>query len=926
MMATITRILILLLCAFAITSCGLATSDKERLARADEHMASGAYRSAMIELKNVLVGNPDNFSARLLLAEVSLGLADVATAEKELARASDAGAPESGVRPLHLRILSAQNQYTEMLASLGMETGGLSSSQILDFRGQALLGLGNVEAARENYQEWLALEPGSIDAMLGIAKSEAADGKLGDAMNGLEDIVANSPEHVDALFALGGVQFLDSRYDESEKSLEKAMQHSKPEKDLRRYTRILASLTDVRLILGKMDDARFSLGRLASIVPQSPVTLFLSARLARMEEDYALAARHLQALLNVNPENARARMFLANVQMMQGNYAQAESLLGRVVATSPGNLQARKWLAQVQLKQSQPAGAIEALSPLLEKATGDQGIYELLAQANLQQGDAQSAIENFRAAAKQAPDDVEAKLNLAAAYLNAGESKLALEVLEIIPEGQGAGFRRERLMMTALFEQENHDAADTIARNLVRENADDSGVMTIVAGHYLRSGNKKAAREILDNHVTSSEASADAILALAWIELDDGDLEQAQTRFSQLHESDPESLGAALGHARISALRGDAQNAIDILRAAARQHTNSLVPRVWLAIRYIETTQTKLAEEMADELMAIGFRNARVSQIVGTAYLDSGRTEEALSQFSLAQRLDPGSATAQFNLARAYLVLGRNVEAQAALTNALTISPNWLLAKVNLALVELSQGNLAEAMRHTSELTAIHADNAAVMLLEGEVFVYEKDFAKAAEAFHRAVQAGAGRNAMLKEFQSLAIGRLDEPESPLVSWLTKNPDDIGVRMQLAQFFQQTNANGEAVLEYERILEADPDNATVLNNLAWQYQQQSELDRAHELASKAYELNPGSGAITDTLGWILRDLGQLDESLKIIREASRLSPDNGEIKYHYAVVLSESGDTERARQILETLKNDDAQFPSREQANNLLGEL
>ena len=91
----------------------------------------------MIELKNVLVANPQNFTARLLLAEVSLGLGDQATAEKELTRASDAGAPESAVRPLHLRVLSARGQYTEMLASLGMETGGLSESQVLAFRGEA---------------------------------------------------------------------------------------------------------------------------------------------------------------------------------------------------------------------------------------------------------------------------------------------------------------------------------------------------------------------------------------------------------------------------------------------------------------------------------------------------------------------------------------------------------------------------------------------------------------------------------------------------------------------------------------------------------------------------------------------------------------------------------------------------------------------
>ena len=202
MINTSRKINALVLCALLIASCGLATSDEDRLARAEEQIASGAYRSAMIELKNVLVANPQNFTARLLLAEVSLGLGDQETAEKELTRASDAGAPESAVRPLHLRVLSARGQYTEMLASLGMETGGLSESQVLAFRGDALLGLGNVQAARENYQNWLSKESGSFDARVGIAMSDAVDGKISDAIDGLEEVVADAPEHIDAWFAL----------------------------------------------------------------------------------------------------------------------------------------------------------------------------------------------------------------------------------------------------------------------------------------------------------------------------------------------------------------------------------------------------------------------------------------------------------------------------------------------------------------------------------------------------------------------------------------------------------------------------------------------------------------------------------------------------------------------------------------------------
>ena len=63
-----------------------------------------------------------------------------------------------------------------------------------------------------------------------------------------------------------------------------------------------------------------------------------------------------------------------------------------------------------------------------------------------------------------------------------------------------------------------------------------------------------------------------------------------------------------------------------------------------------------------------------------------------------------------------------------------------------------------------------------------------------------------------------------------------------------------------------------------------------------------------------------------QSQELLTRASRLSPNNGEIRYHLAVVLNDQGETARAKEILESLRNDDATFPSRQQAEKLLGEL
>ena len=218
------------------SACGLTTDSAERIARAQQEMESGEYRAAMIELKNVLSSDPDNAKARTMLATVSLGLGEVEAAEKELTRAGELGAAESVLRPIHLRILTAAGRYDDILASLSMESGGLRDEQILKFRGDALLGIGNVEAALESYREWQRLEPDSADAAVAVASATAAGGDLQSAMDSLARVATQHPDHVPGWHALGLVRLQAAMFDEAEHALVNAAAASKPQSDIMTYT------------------------------------------------------------------------------------------------------------------------------------------------------------------------------------------------------------------------------------------------------------------------------------------------------------------------------------------------------------------------------------------------------------------------------------------------------------------------------------------------------------------------------------------------------------------------------------------------------------------------------------------------------------------------------------------------------------------
>lgn len=907
--------------------CGVFTSDEERIARAEQEMAEGNYRAAMIELRNVLGNDGSNRAARLMLAEVTLGLGDVETAEKELQRAAELGASEAEVQPLHYAILAAQGRYSDMLAGLGLESGGLTADERYRFRGQALIGLGNAAAAATVFETWLAESPDAPEAQIGLANVAAMQGDVAAGAQSLENLLGRDPRQIDGWYALGAMRLQLGQFDAAIDALTTALDLSRPQTNVFRHIALLSELGGAQLAVEDLEAARLTIERLRGIAPQSPSGLMLSARLARAEGDYALAARELQTLLGHYPNNVGAQLYLANVQMLLGNLAQAENLLTRIVATSPANLPARKLLAQVQLRQARPQGAVEALAPLVDSgAGGDADMYALLAQADLQQGATESAIERLRNAVLLDESNMGNRMSLAAAYLSAQRPVQAIEVLDEVPGDGDIGLHRERMYLQALALSERRTQARERALSFPERHADKPQA-AIVAAEFLDSiSEHDAARGLLQSRLGTDGRSPELVNALARVELRSGNPGRAAELYHEVLDADSGDYAALVGLARVAWLEDDVETKIAMLERAVAVEPEAQLPRAWLAQSLLASGRAADAEPVVNEMVVRGFQHPLMSQIAGAVLLEVGRYEEAIRHIEAAVAVQPDSADMQFSLAQAYMNVDRSVEARAALDEALRLQPDWPPALTMLALIELKQGRHDAALETVNRLRRAHPNDASAMVLEGEVHTHRQDYVSAVAAFERAVAAGAGRSAVLRAYMARRDGGMSLSEAPLRTHLDANPDDTVVRSFLAQHYYFEGNSTEAIGEYEKAVQADPDNAAVLNNLAWLYQESGDLDRALQLAEQAWSLDRRSGSIADTLGWIYRDLGQMEKSKQMLNDAGRLAPDNGEIQYHRATVLFETGDVEAARELLTALLSSDAQFPSREAAMRLLEKL
>ena len=137
---------------------GCQPTPEERLARAEQYLADGDFRTATIELRNLLQAAPDDSRARLLLARTSYQLGDFSDAVSQYERAIGLGetGPETWVA--FGRALLSQGRATDAFERVAPNLDASGGDEvILVFLGDVQFSMNNMERADSYYKQVLSL-------------------------------------------------------------------------------------------------------------------------------------------------------------------------------------------------------------------------------------------------------------------------------------------------------------------------------------------------------------------------------------------------------------------------------------------------------------------------------------------------------------------------------------------------------------------------------------------------------------------------------------------------------------------------------------------------------------------------------------------------------------------------------------------------
>lgn len=905
----------------ALAACS-GPSAREEVASARQHLAQGDTKTALIDVRNALQKEPTLAEARFLLGQLLLDQGDPVGAEVELKKAQDGGWPADQTEPLRARALLTTGGPEALLQRY-------ADRQLPDPKSQAALQLVIAQAylakpqpdkAMAAIDAALTAEPASLPAQLLKIRLIAATGDMQTSEQQLQALLQQHPNNASVLQAQGDWLRVAGRPDDAAQAFRQAIAADAKTEDAR--------IGLVQLMLAKHDlkAAAEALEPLRPLAPQRLQVRFLTALLAYERGEYAPAREAVLQLLKQAPENPAVLQLAGQVEAQRGALVQAESYLSKSVQLAPDNAPPRLALAQVQLRGGDGAKTLQTLQPLLSAEPPRAEALALAGQAALLTGNFKGAEGFFERGVALNPSDARGRTALAVARIGQGRTQEGIQELEAIAAKDEGGAADLALVGGHMRLQQLDEALRAVDR--LEKKAGMKAAAAQLRGQIeMRRGRPDAARTAYEAALQANPALLPAASALAALDGAQGRWADAAKRFETVIAADPKQVQAHLaliGARERAGAKPDAS--IQALQALVKQLPQAQPARVALVEALIRQRQAKAAVTAAQEARSAMPESPEMLELVGRAQLAAGEHQLALNTFRQMQTMAPRSPVPWTRQAEVHLAARQFDQAVPALQKALTTRPGDADVQRMMVIAMLTSGQPDDALKFTAQMQRSAPRSALGHVLEGDIRVTTKDWAKAAAAYRAALQRDESSDLAIKLHRLLVTANMKADAGRFEQqWTSAHPKDSAFALHLADTALDAKEYDAAQRHYARVVQADPLNAAAFNNLGW-LMFRAKDPRALEHVQKARSLAPQEPAFMDTEAEIRAQAGQLKEALALQQSAVEKAPDQPVYRLHLARLYVAAGKKGEARDELNRLTTLGERFPGQAEVREILKSL
>jgi len=585
--------------------------------------------------------------------------------------------------------------------------------------------------------------------------------------------------------------------------------------------------------------------------------------------------------------------------------------------------------------------------------------YMASGQAFVDESDWAAAAIQFRNAARVVPTEAEPHYQLALVELQ--QKKLqdaygsAVRAARLDPDHEQAHLLLAQFEVRYGKEESIWDSAQQRLERILAGGRDNTEALFYLAATRARLGEGDEARSLLEEAVQGSPEDLRAVLALAKIKVAENDIPGAEALLKGAIESseDKRQPLLLLGRFYLDLKRDD---------DAAEQFNKALEidPEFGVAMLAVASVHARKGEN--DEAEALFLKVSKLPEkryrlLYGQFLAVSGKTDQAIAEYSRLVDVDPNDREARGSLVRAYLGAREFEKAERLLTQAVEEAPNDPAARLQraelyrlLGRVDDSAADVARVLEFEPTsfeghylLSKLHEARGNARLQRQEL-----DESLRLQPGSLAARVDMARSLLQSESPRSALDVLDEaPEAQLNSQPIRNAR-IGVLVQLGEnekarseldialkiqrtpelVFQDgvLRASEEdfaaARASFEEYLKARPRDLRGINQLAGTYVKEKQMARALEIVRSYAEQSPESAALQFNLGWWSKQAGDKLEAREAF-EAAVAAGDQERSAMELAGLEIADGNEASARRLVEgVIAVNDRHLPAHKLLANL----
>ncbi|MGD8630208.1 MAG: PEP-CTERM system TPR-repeat protein PrsT [Gammaproteobacteria bacterium] len=899
-----------------------AATAQNYLAEARTLMDKGEYDAAVIQLKNVLLLEPDNAGAHLLLGNAFIESRDAASAEKEISRARELGMDAVNWKVPLGRAYLLSGKHDKLLREVTLEEQFPAAvrADILQLHGQAFLAKRQFPEADDNFRAVLALQPERSEALLGRARIAYYQQQRNKAAELIDEVLQRDPRSAEAWMMRGGLLSNSGDHQGASKAYQRALEID-PQMSAARAAKATAHTT-----LGEYDAALREIETIRSDYANSYLANYLAALVYFQKQDLNQALTFIHDALGIAPDHLPSQLLAGSIYYRKGQYRQAEEYLRPYWNANPGDARTAKLLAISLVKTGRQQAAIEVLEKSLQANPDEAQLLAILGSLLTRTGQADKGLEYLERAAEAAPESAAILTELAIGHLVSGDTGQAVTELQGAVELDDDVVQADMLLVLMQLRKGKTGEALRSARQFAEKYPENVIARNLLGRACLAVRDYPSARAAFEKALALDAASVPARMGLADIDLQQGHRESAKQHYRAVLKQDEGNLQASLAMAKLAFQQGQKEAAKHYLLKARSRHPEDIKSALLLSELYRQEQDAGRALELARSAAASQPRNPGVLKVLARAQLEAGDIEGGIATLETLAGVVPSAAPVHYRIAQLYLQLKNAAAARNSLERAIDLQQDYPVAQATLGRLEIVEKDYAAAEKIARALQQTHPRAADGYQLEGDLLAAQGQFRAAVAAYEKAYGLEASARLAMNIFNMRNLtGEGEQAAAALQAWLNNHPQDNDTRMALAGYLQQQGRLDEATTEYLAILGQDPDNLNALYSVAWLYQRQGS-DKGVAYAEQAYELAPQRPEIIDTLGWLLVQNGNQQRGLVLLQEAVSSAPDRLEMRYHMAVALAEVGRRDEARRELMWILEQDKDFSKAAETRALLDKL